>query len=78
MRRQSFLVTGRRQHANEIELRIGRHQISGAMLADTEPIDLLDRPRSIRKKRLPALLGSGDLLRIPSASQARPSAWRAM
>src|ERR1700678_2207521 len=70
MRRQALLVTGRRQDPDKIELRISGHQIAGTVLANTETVDLLDRPRSIREKRLPALLGRGYLLRAAGTPAA--------
>src|SRR3954453_22185913 len=60
--RQPLLVPGRRQDAEEVDLGIGRHEIAGAVLADAQPIDLLDRPAAVRKERLPALVRGRDLL----------------
>src|SRR3954468_23274704 len=59
---QPLLVAGRRQDAEEVDLGIGGHEIAGAVLADAEPIDLLDRPAAVREERLPALVRGRDLL----------------
>ena len=60
--RQALRVAGRRQHAEKIDVGVRRDQIAGAVLADAEPVDLLDRPRAVRKERLAALVGGRDVL----------------
>ena len=69
--RQTLGVSGRGQHAIEVDLGVGRHQIADAVLADAEPVDLLDWPRAVGKERLPRLMRRRDRLRtvrLPGAT----------
>jgi len=57
--RQALRVAGRRQDAVEVDFGLAGDQVSSAVLADLQPVDLLETARAVGEEALPRLwLGS--------------------